>query len=125
MLPSVLTVHKVNDSIVLGGLEGAMLQCLGDKLNSEIEILSPTRGVYGSRYNNGTWDGIIGMVQRGDADMGVMALSISEERWNAVDFSLPYGVLEKGFATKEPGEMPKVSAFTYPFTVNTWILYAL
>ncbi|GFU00551.1 uncharacterized protein NPIL_504551, partial [Nephila pilipes] len=124
-LPSVLTTHKVDDKLVLNGVEGKMVQCIADKFNSEVEILTPTSGVYGLRYNNGTWDGIIGMVQREDADLGVMALSISEERWKAIEFSIPYSVLQKGFATKVPGEMPKVAAFTYPFSLNTWILYAL
>ncbi|GFT90447.1 uncharacterized protein NPIL_342811 [Nephila pilipes] len=124
-IPSVLTTYKVNDKLVLNGVEGKLVQCIADKLNSVVEILTPTSGMFGSQYSNGTWDGIIGMVQREDADLGVMALSISEERWKAIEFSIPYNILEKGFATKEPGEMPKVAAFTYPFSLKTWILYAL
>ncbi|GFY39463.1 hypothetical protein TNIN_308221 [Trichonephila inaurata madagascariensis] len=56
--------------------------------------------------------------------MGFEALYFSEERVEVVDFSITYNVLEKGFATKEPGQMPKITAFTYPFTLNAWI-YAL
>ncbi|GFU06320.1 lig_chan-Glu_bd domain-containing protein [Nephila pilipes] len=124
-LPSVLTIHKVDGSIVLDGVEGKVIQCLADKLNFEIEIVFSPNFQYGLQYSNGTWNGIIGMVQREEADIGVMALSISEDRWKAVNFSIPYTVLEKGFATKEPGTMPKVAAFTYPYSLNAWIFYAL
>ncbi|GFT32927.1 lig_chan-Glu_bd domain-containing protein [Nephila pilipes] len=43
----------------------------------------------------------------------------------AVDFSIPYYVLQKAFIAKEPGLMPKITAFTYPFSRNAWILYVL
>ncbi|GFT32967.1 lig_chan-Glu_bd domain-containing protein [Trichonephila clavipes] len=65
------------------------------------------------------------MVQKGEADIGLGLLVISEERLEAIDFSKSYGALEKVFAAKEPGQMPKITAFTYPFALNTWILYAM
>ncbi|GFY61485.1 lig_chan-Glu_bd domain-containing protein [Trichonephila inaurata madagascariensis] len=43
----------------------------------------------------------------------------------AIDFSNTYGTLEKVFAAKEPGQKPKITAFTYPFTPNVWVLYVL
>ncbi|GIY77577.1 hypothetical protein CEXT_233911 [Caerostris extrusa] len=39
---------------------------------------------------NGTWSGIIGMVARGEADMGLTYLAIMEDRSKFVDFSTPY-----------------------------------
>ncbi|GFT26773.1 lig_chan-Glu_bd domain-containing protein [Nephila pilipes] len=125
LLKSILTVSKVNDRIVLNGLEGEMLKCLMEKLKFEFELVLPNYGQYGSRDSNGTWDGVIGMVRRGEADIGLATLSITEDRWEAVDFSISYLVNDRVFAIKEPGEMPKVTAFTYPFSRNVWILYTL
>ncbi|GFS37626.1 lig_chan-Glu_bd domain-containing protein [Nephila pilipes] len=120
-----MTVQIVNNQTILGGIEGKMLQCLADKLNFEIEIFMLPNAQFGSRHSNGTWDGVIGLVESGEADIGVQSLSISEERMTAVDFSIPYFALQKAFTAKEPGLMPKITAFTYPFSMNAWILYVL
>ncbi|GFS38651.1 uncharacterized protein NPIL_215361 [Nephila pilipes] len=123
-LDSVMTVKKVNNQIELGGVEGKLVQCLADKLNFEIEVLLSPDDEIISDLGNGTYGGIIGMLQRGEADMGVMGLTISEEVSESVDFSVPINTLEVTFLTKEPGEMPKVAAFTYPFSLEVWFLYA-
>ncbi|GFU34657.1 uncharacterized protein NPIL_353111, partial [Nephila pilipes] len=123
-LESAFTVKKVNDQIVLDGVDGKFIQCLADKLNFEIEVLLPPDGLISTSYGNGTFGGIVGMVQRGEADMGIMGLTISERTAGIVDFSIPINVLQYIFVTKEPKQMPKISAFTYPFTWNLWILYA-
>ncbi|GFS38652.1 lig_chan-Glu_bd domain-containing protein [Nephila pilipes] len=123
-LESVLSVKKVNNRFVLGGLEGTFLQCLADKLNFEIEIILAPDGEITTDFGNGTFGGITGLLQRGEADMGVIGLTITEEVTDVVDFSVPLNILEMTFVTKEPGEMPKVSAFSYPFNLEVWILYA-
>ncbi|GFT29787.1 lig_chan-Glu_bd domain-containing protein, partial [Nephila pilipes] len=120
-----MTVQIINNRTVYGGTDGEMLQCLADKLNFEIELYFSPNGQFGTRHSNGTWDGVIGLVQSGEADIGVQSLSISEDRMQAVDFSIPYFVHQKAFTVKEPGLMPKITAFTYPFTMNAWILYVL
>ncbi|GFU31846.1 lig_chan-Glu_bd domain-containing protein [Nephila pilipes] len=125
LLKNVFTVSKVNDRIVPSGLEGEMLKYLVEKLKLEFELVLPNDGKYGSRDNNGTWNGVIGLVQRGEADIGLATLSITEDRWGIVDFSIPYAIADRVFAVKEPGEMPKVTAFIYPFSQNVWVLYTL
>ncbi|GFV93166.1 uncharacterized protein TNCV_573051 [Trichonephila clavipes] len=120
---SFFTIEKINGKIVLDGVEGKMLECLAEKLNFEFEIFLPFGG--GSANSNGTWDGVIGLVQSGEADMGLGSLTISEDRLKAVDFSVEYSTLKKLFVIKEPSQMPKITAFSYPFTRNAWILYVL
>ncbi|GFY51870.1 uncharacterized protein TNIN_147051 [Trichonephila inaurata madagascariensis] len=124
-LRNVFTAEKINGKYILDGVEGKMLNILAEKLNFKFEIVTSPNGQYGSRNSNGTWDGIIGLIQSGKADMGFGALSISEDRSEVVDFSMAYNVFQRSFATKEPSEMPKITAFTYPFTLTVWILYAL
>ncbi|GFY74647.1 uncharacterized protein TNIN_402791 [Trichonephila inaurata madagascariensis] len=116
-------VEEIDGKTCFKGLEAKLLECLAEKLNFSFEIiLSPISGLANI---NGTWDGVIGLVQIGEADMGLGTLSISGERMKAVDFSVPYNILKKIFVVKEPGPLPKITAFTYPFTQNAWILYAL
>ncbi|GFS45404.1 glutamate receptor ionotropic, delta-2 [Nephila pilipes] len=125
LLKNVFTVSKENDHIAPKGFEGEMLKYLVEKLKFEFELVLPNDGKYGSRDNNGTWNGVIGLVQRGEADIGLATLTITENRWEAVDFSISYGIIDRVFAVKEPGEMPKVIAFIYPFSQNVWVLYTL
>ncbi|GFT68018.1 lig_chan-Glu_bd domain-containing protein [Nephila pilipes] len=124
-LESILTIKKVNDQLFLEGLEGKLILCLAEKLDFDFEILLAPDGEFVTYDENGTFGGIIGLVQRGEADMGVMGLTISEKESKAVDFSIPYADYETTFVTKVPKQMPKVSAFIYPLNLNVWILYAL
>ncbi|GFY45451.1 uncharacterized protein TNIN_296161 [Trichonephila inaurata madagascariensis] len=124
-IPSVFKLNAVGDKIVVDGSDGKLLNCLAEKLNFEYEVVLTSDGQWGSRDENGSWDGIVGLIQSGKADFGMPALGITEERNEDLDFSLPYTLLEKLFVTKEAGEMPKITAFTYPFTRNAWILYVL
>ncbi|GFT64052.1 glutamate receptor 2 [Nephila pilipes] len=122
---SVFNISKVNDHIVPSGLDGEMLKYLVEKLKFEFELVLQNDGKYGSLDTNGKWNGVIGLVQRGEADIGLATLSITEDRWEAVDFSIPYGVIDRVFAVRVPGKMPKVTTFIYPFSQNVWILYIL
>ncbi|GFV74240.1 uncharacterized protein TNCV_2312381 [Trichonephila clavipes] len=94
-------------------------------MNFECEVILSPDGQWGSRDENGTWNGIVGLMQSGKADFAMAALGIIKERREDIDFPLLHGLLEKIFATKEPGGMPKITAFTYPFTLSAWILYVL
>ncbi|GFR23289.1 hypothetical protein TNCT_445701 [Trichonephila clavata] len=70
-LKNMFTSEKVNGEYVIGGVEEKMLNVLAEKLNFQYEILTSPNGQYGSRNTNGTWDGIIGLIQSGKADMGL------------------------------------------------------
>ncbi|GFY66710.1 lig_chan-Glu_bd domain-containing protein [Trichonephila inaurata madagascariensis] len=120
-LKDIFTVENIKNEIVLGGIDGKLLNCLAKKLNFEFEILASHSG--GSRHSNGTWDGVVGLVQSAKADMGMVVLAFSEERLEVIDFSNSYSALEKIFVAKDPGQMSKITAFTYPFTQNVWVLY--
>ncbi|GFV94305.1 uncharacterized protein TNCV_2267591 [Trichonephila clavipes] len=119
----VLPLKTIGNKLVADGCDGKLLDTLAEKLNFEYELVQSPDNQWGSRNENGTWNGIVGLIQSGKADFAMPGLGITEERWEDIDFSLWYTLLEKVFATKEPGEMPKITAFTYPFTRNAWILY--
>ncbi|GFT52820.1 hypothetical protein NPIL_684471 [Nephila pilipes] len=75
-LEGVMMVKNVNNQLVLDGLQGKLVQCLADKLNFEIEILiAPDKDIM-TDFGNGTFGGIVGMLQRREADMGVMGLTL-------------------------------------------------
>ncbi|GFR02680.1 uncharacterized protein TNCT_563121 [Trichonephila clavata] len=124
-VPSIFVPNKIGDKLVIDGYEGSLLNCLSEKLNFGYKVILSPDGQWGTRNENGTWNGIVEMIRSGKADFGMPALGMTEERNEDLDFSLPYTILEKIFVTKEAGEMPKIAAFTYPFTRNVWILCIL
>ncbi|GFU98779.1 lig_chan-Glu_bd domain-containing protein [Trichonephila clavipes] len=93
-IPSIFKPNRIGDKIVADGYEGSLLNCLAEKLNFEYEIILPSGGGWGSQYENGTWDGIIGLIQSGKADFGMPALGMTEERSKVLDYSLQYSILE-------------------------------
>ncbi|GFU98775.1 glutamate receptor ionotropic, kainate 3 [Trichonephila clavipes] len=124
-VPSIFVPNTAGNKIFIDRYEGLLLNCLAEKLNFEYEVILSPDGQWGTRNENGTWNGIVEMIQSGKADFGMPALGMTEERNKDLDFSLPYTILEKMFVTKEAGEMPRIAAFPYPFTRNVWILYVL
>nr|XP_027222389.1 glutamate receptor-like [Penaeus vannamei] len=61
----------------------------------------PEPRVYGYKLPNGSWEGVIGLVARGEADLSV-PLSITTERLAAVDFTEPVFIDEFAIAYKLP-----------------------
>ncbi|KAF8782460.1 probable glutamate receptor [Argiope bruennichi] len=109
------------------GSEGKLLQLLSEALNFTYKLITPPDHLWGSRSPNGTWSGLVGLVSKGEADMALCSLGITNERKEVVDFSEPYIFQERTFATNFPKVLPKIYTYTYPFDMKTWcgILIAL
>ncbi|KAG8180275.1 hypothetical protein JTE90_013528 [Oedothorax gibbosus] len=81
-----------------GGWEGLFLRDLLQGLGLEYRVVMPADRNYGFLLPNGTWTGLIGMVHRGEADLALGALVITENRLRYVDFSVPYNINPLTFA---------------------------
>jgi ABC-type amino acid transport substrate-binding protein len=46
--------------------------------------------VYGDKQSDGTWSGMIGQIMNDQADLAIVDLTITSEREEAVDFSMPF-----------------------------------
>ncbi|GFX19647.1 hypothetical protein TNCV_2075551 [Trichonephila clavipes] len=98
-----------------------MLKCLAEKMSFKFEILLNPNGQYGSSNINGTWDGVIGLVQSRKADMWDLELYLFLKKSGRIQHRVSRNLLRQ----KKPSQMPKITASTYPFTFNVWISYAL
>lgn len=49
----------------------------------------PEEGSYGARDENGSWDGVIGMIVGKEADVGLNVLDFESIRLDVVDFFPP------------------------------------
>jgi len=58
-------------------------------------------GKYGSySYTTDSWNGMVGDVYRGKADLAIAGLTITSQRSKVVDFTVPYSVATTGIIDK-------------------------
>ena len=78
---------------------------------------------YGSVMRNGKWSGMIGEILEGRADMAVADLTISSQREEVVDFSMPF--LDLGISilyVAAPSKSVDMFSFLSPLSANVWLL---
>ncbi|ESP00208.1 hypothetical protein LOTGIDRAFT_238650 [Lottia gigantea] len=76
---------------------------------------------YGVELENKSWNGIIGELRRGRADLAVAPLTITAERERVVDFSKPFMNVGISIMIRKPEKQkPGVFSFMEPFTINIW-----
>ncbi|XP_069951037.1 glutamate receptor ionotropic, kainate 2 isoform X4 [Cherax quadricarinatus] len=83
-------------------------------------------GNYGSKdRNTGEWDGIVRELLDHKADLGIVDFTITYEREEAVDFSMPFMNLGISIIYKKPQKKsPSLFSFMSPFSVDVWIYMA-
>ncbi|GIY30651.1 hypothetical protein CDAR_541251 [Caerostris darwini] len=104
-----------------GGIEGRLLEELSQILQFTYTLMTPPDKQWGSKTDNGSWTGMIGLVNRGQADLALGLTGITQERQEVVDFTESYFVNERTFAIKFPDLAPRAFVYTHPFDVYTWI----
>ncbi|KAI4458425.1 ionotropic glutamate receptor [Holotrichia oblita] len=97
---------------------------LSKELGFQYKIIPQEDGVNGSKDNKtGKWDGMIGKVMSGEADLAIGDLTITSERENAVDFTLPFMTLGITILYKKAEPVPpSLFMFTSPFSPQVWLL---
>ncbi|XP_076352647.1 glutamate receptor ionotropic, kainate 2-like [Tachypleus tridentatus] len=105
------------------GIEVHLLNTLARKMNFRYVIRTPLDGEWGRKLPNGTWTGLVGMVQRKEADIAIAKISITEERKEAVDFTIPYIYDVVTFVTRTPRSKRRTLSIITPFTWQHMLTY--
>ncbi|ETN68622.1 hypothetical protein NECAME_15719 [Necator americanus] len=74
--------------------------------------------------DKGRWNGIIGVLQRHEADVSVSAVTITYSRVEVVDFTLPFmhlGISILLARTKEDSEKSSLFTFLEPLSLPVWL----
>ncbi|GIY44654.1 hypothetical protein CEXT_65911 [Caerostris extrusa] len=69
------------------------------------EIVVSKDKIFYNSLTDGNFTGILGMIQRGEADLTASYLPWQEIRSKAVDFSMPYKLGGADFITSKPGNI--------------------
>uniref|UniRef100_A0A7E4ZQF5 Glutamate receptor n=1 Tax=Panagrellus redivivus TaxID=6233 RepID=A0A7E4ZQF5_PANRE len=126
-------VMKVDDGIGYDGFCIDLLIEMSKLLNFTFEIIEVEDGAYGVEDETGQWNGIIGVLQRHEADLSVSAVTITYSRVSVIDFTLPFMHLgiailmgrnnEEALSVKSASET--LFTFMEPYSFNVWTLLAL
>jgi Ligated ion channel L-glutamate- and glycine-binding site len=60
------------------------------KMNFSFELVEPSEGNFGKRLENGSFDGAVGDLIKGETDLIVAALKMTAQREEHIDFVAPY-----------------------------------
>ena len=94
---------------------------LAEKFGFSYQILSPADKAFGSPWPNGSWNGMVGMIERDEADLIIDRLAVTKKRLEVMDYSYPYFIDSMSFATVNPKYSSSFTSFLQPFSLNVWI----
>ncbi|GBM51484.1 hypothetical protein AVEN_197041-1 [Araneus ventricosus] len=120
--PNVLEIKRsIDEKIQLSGFDGKYLQVVLNALNVDYEIVEPPDGEWGRRLPGGNWTGLIGMVQKEEADMTLGSVAFTSTRQEVVDMSNPSAVYGETFVIEHPGHEISNTAYLYAFDAYSWL----
>ncbi|XP_076075595.1 glutamate receptor-like isoform X1 [Mytilus galloprovincialis] len=121
--PMVFFNTDENNKTTYTGLCIDILDQLALKLNFNYEIVTPADNAYGSLEDDGTWNGMVGMVMRKEADFAAGPFTITAARESVIDFTKTYMEEGVGILTLRPQvEANKEYKMFKPLSVTVWIL---
>ncbi|GFR20417.1 putative glutamate receptor [Trichonephila clavata] len=115
-------VYRIENGTNISGVIGKFLEVIMEKMKIEYDIVTPKDNEFGRKLESGNWTGLMGIVQRGEADMAASTLLVYEDRFQALNFSFPYDFDGMTFAIAKQTEWRKAFGFMYLFDFPTWML---
>ncbi|XP_068202897.1 ionotropic receptor 21a-like [Palaemon carinicauda] len=121
--PSVMYHLDENRNILFRyGLDIAVIEALAGVMNFNVHYFEPPEGErWGEITANGSYNGMIGFVNRGEADIGVGTLFISIMREDYIDYTDPFTSELSCALLQAEKPLPSWQAIAFPFQGNTWL----
>ncbi|GBL85982.1 Glutamate receptor ionotropic, kainate 1 [Araneus ventricosus] len=124
VLPPVKNIYITNASVKgiasIPVIEAKFLDLVSKSMGFTYDIMAPADGLFGNRLDNGSWTGVVGLLDRNEADMAFAYLSMNYDRFLILDFSTTYTSQVQTFVTEAPPLIPKTTVFMYPFALSVW-----
>ncbi|XP_068246312.1 glutamate receptor U1-like [Palaemon carinicauda] len=102
-----------------------MLNSMAQKFNFTYSLLPPYDGNWGGLMPNGSFNGMVGMVQRKVVDLALASITITFIRERVIDFTHPFFEEPTAILIPPPKEQDNFLAFLNPFSWQVWLLILL
>ncbi|XP_023237808.1 glutamate receptor ionotropic, delta-1-like [Centruroides sculpturatus] len=86
---------------------------LDDKI---YEIIEPVEKVFGIKLDNGSWNGLIGRIQRKEADVSAISLYVTYDRFQVVKLTACVSGSRVLFVVSRPKQLSKLTTIIRPFS---------
>ncbi|XP_063399028.1 glutamate receptor ionotropic, kainate glr-3-like [Mytilus trossulus] len=103
------------------GLCFDILNEMARRLNFTYSVIIPPDGAFGAELPNGTWTGMVGMIQSEQADLVVSSLTINPDRERVIDFTYPFLFDHVTVVYAKPGER-KWRTLIKPFETSVIVM---
>ncbi|XP_069103797.1 glutamate receptor ionotropic, kainate 2-like [Argopecten irradians] len=111
-----------HENMTFSGFCMDMLDHLAVSLNFTYHLIMPVDGAWGMQFDNGSFNGLVGQMQRNEIDLTVAPMSIQTNREAVMDFSYPYFYEPTVMLLKKPDPSDKKwRTLIDPFTTTVLI----
>lgn len=119
--PWVIPAPLPNGGIKLEGMFGALVDNITHSLNYTYNAWIPSDGLYGHKFENETWSGMLGALQRQEADLAVGPFTLDHDLFMEFDTmpSCEYTTITALTGMKKAFET-EPSPYTKAFEPITW-----
>ncbi len=110
------------------GLIADIVTKMADMSNFTVEWVIPPDGAYGSQISDGSWNGMIGLLQEKQVDMSAALLSLSLSRNEVISYLSPYLESKSTFLVhdktlKATSGSINVSGYISVFDDSAWVCF--
>jgi hypothetical protein len=114
-------IMKEKGSLKVDGFFGEIFYILQENLGFHYTLHNLKENIYGSIQVNGSYNGILGEIQKGKINWSISDMTLSLTRDQEFDFSNPIFYQDKKIVTRKPAEDFDKSAYFVVFSQNFWI----
>ncbi|XP_023725833.2 probable glutamate receptor [Cryptotermes secundus] len=124
--PPMSVVRKTDNTLILGGFFGEVWHSLEQRMNFTSDCYIPEDRAWGSLTQDGSWNGMMGMILRGEAEISVAEFAMTVLRTRVVDFTVPLFDTRNCVLIRQNGDKDVIwHGFLEPFSPQLWMLVIL
>ncbi|XP_071544057.1 glutamate receptor ionotropic, kainate glr-3-like [Panulirus ornatus] len=120
--PYFLIGRDESGATLYSGIMWDLLLMIVSRMNLRFEILRPPDGLWGVELPNGTWNGMLGMIQRQEVDMALGPFAVSYSRTQVVDFPATIFMLPHRVYLPRPRGSSDLSDFVRLYHPLVWLM---
>ncbi|MPC24171.1 glutamate receptor ionotropic, kainate 1-like [Portunus trituberculatus] len=121
-VPWTKVVTEANGALRIEGPMANLLDILSSVLNFDYEFVRPVDRVWGGPDANGSWNGLLGLLQRREVELAVGPFGVTNQRETVCDFSDAFYSENNAILMVRPTLQNDVAGFAKPFANEVWLL---
>ena len=115
----------MNNGDVIYVEDAELIRIISQVFQASHKIILSPHNTPGMKLHDGNWTGLLGIIERSEADLAVGGIALTEERFENFNFSYPYDIVDVTFLTKYPKPAPLKIILDSPFSFTLWIAIAI